>query len=122
MWIRILAAAAVFVSALIHLEQWILGYRDNAFMGPAMLTNFIGGLVIVALLLLWRDHWLPWLLTIAFGAATFGAFLITATVGLFGVHETWTAWEVWVAMVVEIVAIIAGIAGLLLRKARVAAP
>jgi len=122
MWIRILAAGAVFVSAVIHLEQWILGYRDNALMGPAMLMNFVGGLVIVALLLVWRSHWLPWLLTIAFGSATFGAFLIASTVGLFGVHQRWTIWEVWVAAVVEIVAIIAGVAGLLLWKAPSAAP
>ncbi|GAA3756709.1 hypothetical protein GCM10022240_06940 [Microbacterium kribbense] len=117
MWIRIVAAAAVLISAIIHLEQWILVFRGTAYIGPAMLINFIGGLVIVVLLLWWRTSWVPWALTVLFGAATFGAFLISATVGLFGVHEHWTIWEVWVAAAVEVIAIITGLAGLASRPA-----
>lgn len=120
MGIRILTAIAVLVAAVIHLEQWILVFHDNAIIGSAMMINFIVGVIIAVLLLWWRSHWLPWLLAVIFGAATFGAFLISATVGLFGVHEHWTIWEVWVAAVVEIIAIIAGVAGLASRKGRAA--
>lgn len=117
MAIRIVAAVAVLISAIIHLEQWILVFRDTPYVGPAMLTNFIVGLIIVALLLWWRTSRVPWALTVLFGAATLGAFLISATVGLFGVHEHWTIWEVWVAAIVEVVAIITGLVGFAQRPA-----
>jgi hypothetical protein len=43
-----------------------------------------------------------------FGASTLGAFVISATVGLFGVHEHWVGGYVWTAAVAEVVAIAAG--------------
>ncbi|HUG51810.1 MAG TPA: hypothetical protein VLZ78_12505 [Terrimesophilobacter sp.] len=112
MWIRIVVSVAVFVAAVIHLEQWFLVFRDHAIMGPAMLANFIGGVVIAVLVLFWR-HWLPMLLAVLFGAATLGAFLVSTTpMGLFGVHEHWTIWEVFVAAAAEVVAIVVGLIGL----------
>lgn len=114
---RTVVAVAVFVSALIHLEQWVLVFSDNAVLGPAMLVNFGGGVVIGIAVLIWR-HWLPLAVAILFGAATLAAFLVSTTVGLFGVHEHWTIWEVYVAAVAEIVAIIAGIIGLSIRSVR----
>jgi hypothetical protein len=54
------------------------------------------------------------LLAVGFGVATLGAFIIAATVGLYGVHEHWTGWEVWTAAVAEVVAIAA--AGTLLLQ------
>ncbi|GAB3032657.1 hypothetical protein GCM10027052_07030 [Parafrigoribacterium mesophilum] len=112
MWIRIVVAVAVFVAAVIHLEQWFLVFRDNAIMGPAMLLNFVGGIVIGVLVLIWH-HWLPLLGAALFGAATLGAFLISTTpMGLFGVHEHWTIWEVFVAAAAEVVAIVGGLVGL----------
>ena len=42
--IRRLAAAAVLISALIHLEQWIVVFRNTAVVGPALLVNFGGRL------------------------------------------------------------------------------
>lgn len=112
MWIRLVVSVAVLIAALIHLEQWFLVFRDNALMGPAMLANFVGGVVIGVLVLVWH-HWLPLVLAVLFGAATLGAFLVSTTpMGLFGVHEHWTIWEVFVAATVEIVAIVVGLAGL----------
>lgn len=120
MWIRIVVAVAVLVSAVIHLEQWFLVFRNTPIIGPSMLANFAGGIVIAVLLLVWRN-WLPLLLAVLFGAATLAAFLTSATAGLFGVHEHWTIWEVWVAAVVEVVAIVAGLIGLLSYRSRVSA-
>jgi hypothetical protein len=112
MWIRIVVSLAVLVAAAIHLEQWFLVFRDNAIMGPAMLVNFVGGVVIGVLVLVWQ-HWLPLLLAVLFGAATLGAFLVSTTpMGLFGVHEHWTIWEVFVAAAAEVVAIVVGLVGL----------
>ncbi|MGO4385605.1 hypothetical protein [Specibacter sp. RAF43] len=119
MWIRIVVSVAVLISAVIHLEQWFLVFRDTAVIGPAMLANFAGGIVIGILLLVWH-HWLPLVLAVLFGASTLGAFLISATVGLFGVHEHWSIWEVFVAAIVEVVAIIGGLAGLLATRRQVA--
>lgn len=108
MRMRLLAAAAVLVSAAVHLKLWIDVFRDEDVVGPAFLANAFGGLVIAVLLVLWR-HWLPLLLTVGFGASTIGAFVIAATVGLFGVHEHWTGGYVWTAFVSEVVAILAGV-------------
>ena len=52
--------------------------------------NAVAGLVIAVLLLIWR-HWVPGFLAAGFGASTLGAFILSATVGLFGVQEQqWT--------------------------------
>lgn len=116
MRIRVLAAAAVLVSAAVHLYLWeYQGYQDLDKVGPAFLLNGIGGAVIAVLLLTWR-HWIPALLTLGFGLSTLSAFLISATVGLFGVNESWTGWAVWTAAISEVVAIVTGL--LLLAEAR----
>jgi hypothetical protein len=107
MTLRALAAAAVLVSAAVHLYLWIDGYRDIDIVGPSFLLNAVGGAVIAGLLLGWR-HWLPAFLATGFGLSTLAAFAISATVGLFGVHESWTGWEVWTALVSEAVAVVAG--------------
>ena len=108
MRMRLIAAAAVLVSAAVHLKLWIDVFRDEDVVGPAFLANALGGLVIAVLLVLWR-HWLPLLLAVGFGASTLGAFVIAATVGLFGVHEHWTGGYVWTAFASEVLAIIAGV-------------
>jgi hypothetical protein len=70
--------------------------------------NAIGGIVIAVLLLTWR-HWLPLLLAVGFGLSTFGAFVIAATVGLFGVHDHWTGGYVWTAVISELIAVTAAL-------------
>jgi hypothetical protein len=114
---RLVAAAAVLVSAGVHLDMWFNGVRHQS-VGPAFLMNFVGGVVIAALLVTWR-HWAPPLLAVGFGLSTIGAFVIAATVGLFGVHDHWTGGYVWTAFVSEVIAIIAG-AAVLGREGRLA--
>lgn len=111
---RLLAAAAVLVSAAVHLYLWFDGMRSVDVVGPAFLLNAVAGAVIALLLLVWR-HWVPPLLALGFGLSTLAAFVTAATVGLFGVQEGWTGWAVWTAAVAEIVAIVAG-AAILLRE------
>jgi len=107
MWIRIVGAAAVLVSAAVHLYLWFNGFRDLSVIGPAFLLNAVGGAVIAVLLVTWRS-WVPALLTAGFGVSTLGAFIVSATVGLFGLHEQWVGWPVWTAAVAEVVAIVVG--------------
>ena len=106
MRLRVLAAVAVLVSAGIHLYLWFDVFRHAHVVGPAFMVNAVGGLLIAVLLVAWR-HWIPLVLAVGFGVATLGAFVIAATVGLYGVHEHWTGWEVWTAAAAEVVAIAA---------------
>jgi hypothetical protein len=106
MKMRMLAAAAVLVSAAVHLYLWFSVFRHTHVVGPAFMLNAVGGTVIAILLVTWR-HWIPLLLAFGFGASTLGAFIIAATVGLFGVHEHWTGWEVWTAAASEVIAMVA---------------
>lgn len=113
MSMRLVAAAAVLVSAAVHLYLWLDGMRDSDVVGPAFMLNAVGGAVIALLLVLWR-HWVPPFLALGFGLSTLTAFVIAATVGLFGVQQSWTGWAVWTAAVAEMVAVVTG-ASLLLR-------
>lgn len=109
MKVRTLIALAVLVSGAVHLQQWFAGFRTIAVIGPAFLVNAGAALVITVLLLSWR-HWVPLLLALGFGVATLAAYLTSATVGLFGVHEVWTSGPVILAGVAEIVIIVASAA------------
>lgn len=110
---RVLAAVAVLVSAAVHLYLWYDGYRDVDVIGPAFLLNAVGGVVIAVLLLTWT-HWIPAVLTLGFGASTLGAFVLSTTVGLFGLQQSWEGWGVWTAAVSEAAAMLLG-GALLLR-------
>ena len=108
MWVRIVTAAAALVSAAVHLILWVDGYRDIDVIGPAFLLNAVAGAVIAVLLVLWH-HWIPAFLVTGFGASTLGAFVISATVGLFGVNEQWSGGWVLTAAVSEVVCIVGGL-------------
>ena len=105
---RLIAAAAVLVSAYVHLKLWSDGMRHVHVIGPSFMLNVIAGVVIAVLLVAWR-HWLAPLLAAAFGASTLGALTISATAGLFGYHESWQGPYVWTSAVAEVVAIVVGL-------------
>lgn len=109
MKIRILIAVAVLVSAYVHLKLWFDGFRYLDKVGPAFMVNVVAGVVIAVAVLLSR-HWVPLLLAVGFGAATLSAFVLSTTVGLFGVHEMWVGGWVWAAAISEAVAVVAGLA------------
>jgi len=102
-----LAAAGVLVSGAVHFKLYFDWAHENDKVGPAFLLNAGAGLVIAVLLLAWR-HWVPPLLAVGFGVSTLAAFITAATVGLFGVSESWIGWAVWTAAASELVAIVAG--------------
>lgn len=105
--LRLLTAAAVTVSAMVHLRMWFDGVRHQS-VGPAFMVNAVGGVVIAVLLLTWR-HWLPLLLAAGFGISTLGAFTIATTVGLYGVHDHWRGGYVWTAAISEVVALLTAV-------------
>jgi hypothetical protein len=117
---RGLAATGVLLSAVVHLDLWDLqGFRDIPTIGPLFMLNFIGGVVIGIVMLLWR-HWLPMLAAAGFGAATVAAFWISVVHGLFGLKETATGSSQVLAEVAEYVAVVFGLlaAALLWNEAR----
>jgi hypothetical protein len=106
MKLRIIVAAAVLVSGAVHLKLWADGFRDISVIGPSFLANAVAALVIAGAVLGWRS-WPPLLVAAGFGASTLGAFVISATVGLFGVHEAWTGGSYSItANVSELVALV----------------
>lgn len=109
MVLRTLTAAAVLVSGAVHGYLWWDGFRDIEVIGPLFLLNAAAGLLIAVLVLAWQ-HWLPLLGAVGFGASTLVAFVISATVGLFGVHEVWTGGAVLTAAISEIAAVVFGAA------------
>jgi hypothetical protein len=115
MTLRLVGAVALLVSAAVHAYLWFDGVRNQS-VGPMFLVNVVAGVVIAVMLLRWR-HWLPAFLTLGFGAATLGAFIISATVGLLGVHSEWAGGFVWTAAISEAVCIVVG-AALLLQYVR----
>lgn len=106
---RVVAAAAVCISAVVHGVLWFDGYRDVDVIGSAFMLNAVGGVVIAILLLGWRN-WVPLLLAVGFGAATLGAFALSVTVGLFGFQESVGGVPQWIAALSEVVAIVAAAA------------
>ena len=108
MTVRLLTAASVLVSAIVHLQLWADGFRTIPVIGPAFLLNAVGGAVIAVAVVVWR-HWLPLAAAVAFGAGTLAAFLLSATVGLFGVQERLLGGPQLVAAVSEVGAILFGL-------------
>ena len=115
---RALGAVALVVSAAVHLKLWFGGVRDQS-LGPAFLVNVVAGVVIAVLLLTWH-HWVPAFLTLGFGLSTLGAFIISATVGLMGVHTHWEGFAVFAAAVSEVICM--GVGAALLLGARAHRP
>lgn len=117
MLLRTLTAVAVLVSGAVHLLLWFDGFRDIDVIGPLFLLNAVASVVIAGAVMLWR-HWLPLLAAVGFGASTLGAFILSTTVGFFGVREMWQGTEVITAAVAEAVAVVAGVAALVVERRR----
>jgi hypothetical protein len=118
--VRLVAAAAVLVSAVVHFNLWT-NYKHLHVVGPAFMLNAVAGVVIAVLLLTWKS-WLAPLLAVGFGVATLAAFTISTTPsGLYDDHEKWTGAHVWTAAIAEVVAIISGLYAVA-QERRTAAP
>jgi hypothetical protein len=96
----VLGAAAVAVSASIHLHLWLDGYSAIATIGPLFLLQAISGYGLALALVAFRR-----LLVAVAGAgfliATLVAFMLSVNGGLFGFEEQWSAPFATVAFVDE---------------------
>jgi hypothetical protein len=106
---RGLAAAGVFLAAVVHLDLWVQGFSSVATIGPLFMLDFVAGMIIGVGVLVWR-HWLPAVAAAGFGAATVVAFWISVIHGLFGVKETTTGSSEILAEVAEYTAVAFGLA------------
>ena len=104
---RPLGALAALVSAAVHLYLWFDGVKDQGLVGALFIVNVVAGVAIAVMLMRWQ-HWVPLFLLAGFGVATLGAFLISTTVGLFGIHAGWS-WYAWLAAGAEILAVVCGV-------------
>jgi hypothetical protein len=105
--LRWLGALAAVVSAFVHLYLWLDGVKNQGTVGALFVVNVVAGVVIAVMLVRWQ-HWIPLFLLAGFGATTLTAFLIAVNGSLFGIHTDWS-WYAWVAAVSEVVAIVVGV-------------
>ncbi|MEE6272517.1 hypothetical protein V2J56_04040 [Georgenia sp. MJ206] len=105
--LRWLTAAGVLVSAVVHLYLYLDGFDAIEIIGPLFLLNGVAGIVIGLALLVWRHP--VWLVAaVGFSAATALAFLVSTTVGLFGVREPFWGVSQTTALVAELVGLVCG--------------
>ena len=114
---RVVAAVAALVSAVVHVLLYVDGYDTIAVVGPLFLLNAVAGLVLAVLLVLWR-HWLPLVGGIGFGGLTLLAFVLSTTVGFYGVNETFAGTNEIVAAASEVLVVVASAVALLREYVR----
>ncbi|RYV51114.1 hypothetical protein [Pengzhenrongella frigida] len=116
--LRALTAASVLLSAVAHLFLWADGMSAVDVVGPAFLVNAVGGIVLAVFVLAWYSP-LPLLGSIAFGAGTLAAFVVSTTPGgFFGVHETWSGTPQLLSAAAEIGAIVFAVLALVVERRR----
>jgi hypothetical protein len=86
--LRFGAAGFLLLNGGVHFYLWDHGYRQISVIGPLFILNAVAALLIAAALL-WRPEGITALLGLAFSAGTFGAFVLSVTVGLFGFTTGW---------------------------------
>jgi len=114
---RLVAAVAALVSAVVHVLLYVDGYDTIAVVGPLFLLNAVAGVVLAVLLMTWR-HWLPLVGGIGFGGLTLLAFVLSTTVGFYGVNETFAGTNELLAAASEVVTVVASAAALLREYVR----
>ncbi|MET7998141.1 hypothetical protein ABZU76_45385 [Amycolatopsis sp. NPDC005232] len=116
-WMRGLGAIGLVGSAAVHFYLYFgSGYSDIAVVGPLFLVNGIAGIVIAVALLFWH-HWVPPFLTFGFGGVTLLAYLLSVTVGFYGMHDQFNSqFEYW-GVVTEALCVICGLV-LLVQEVR----
>ena len=114
--LRAILAVCVVVSGVVHYKLWLDGQRNIDIVGPAFLVNAVAGVVIGVLLLVWQ-HWVPLFLAFGFGLSTLVAFVVATTpLGLFGARAQWSGWAEWTCAIVEAVTVVLGAAALLVER------
>src|SRR5438128_7491581 len=95
--LRYLGAALILVNGGIHLLVWRDEVRSVSVIGPLFLVNAVAALLIAGALI-WKPEGIFALLGLALSAGTLAAFLLAATVGLFGFTAGWDTHAVLAAL------------------------
>ena len=86
--LRFGGAGFILLNGGVHFYLWAHTYRPIRVIGPLFILNAVAALLIAAALL-WRPEGMTALLGLALSAGTFGAFMLTLTIGLFGFTAGW---------------------------------
>ena len=89
MRLRIAGAMLLSVSAGIHLDLWLTGYRTIPTIGWLFLVQFIGGFTLAIAVLVTHSR-LAVAASAAFALSTLSAYLVAVWIGLFGFKEVRT--------------------------------
>ena len=87
--LRVAGAVLLAVSAGIHLDLYLTGYRSIPTIGWLFLLQVIAGFALAAAVLLTRN-WLPAAAGAGFALSTLGGYLLSVWIGLFGFKEVRT--------------------------------
>lgn len=109
--LALLTASGALVSAGVHLYLLGEGFGTIRVIGPLFWLNVAAGGLAALLLMRW-DHWLPQLFAFGFGALSLAALYVSATRGLYGVHERLNGESEILAQISEFVVVL-GAAALL---------
>lgn len=102
--LRFGGAGFILLNGGVHLYPWDHTYRQIRVIGPLFVVSAVAALLIAGALLR-RPEGITALLGLALSAGTFGAFMLTVTIGLFGFIAGWDLKAV-LAAVAEIGAIL----------------
>lgn len=102
--LRFIGTGFILVNGGVHLYLWSHDYRHMPVIGPLFLLNAVAA-VLIAAALLWKPEGITTPLGLLLSAGTFSAFVLAATVGLFGFTAGWDLKAV-LAAVAEIGAIL----------------
>lgn len=115
---RAATAVLLLVNGWIHLALYLDWAKYNDVVGPLFLVNAFAAVVIAGLLFL-RHGTLELVLAAGFGAATLGAFVLSAVLpgGFFGIREPWGGTPQIVSAVTDVL-IVAGAVWVYVRERR----
>jgi len=85
-WLQGAGALLLAVSACIHLDLYVTGYRSIPIIGRLFLLQVVVAFVLTAAVLVTRN-WLVAAASAAFALSTLGAYLLAVWIGLFGFKE-----------------------------------
>ena len=90
---RLVGAALLAATAVIHLHLWLTGYRGIAWIGPLFLADVVLSAFLALAILTDPARWLPWACAAGalLQAGTLGGLLLSVSVGFLGFVETWAA-------------------------------
>jgi len=115
--LRVLTAAAILVSAGMHLVLYAEWAKNVSPLGGAFLAQAIVGVLLAGIVLVRRS---PLVLVAAagYGAGSIAAFALSAATGFLGVTAQLVGWEEYVTKTAELVAVIAALAALAVERHR----